>query len=112
MSREKKQAEGMRQALEEALVAEPDELANHMAYADWLSEQDGEGDRARGELIRTQLALEDESLRAEERARLRHREAELLEAHQREWLGELSPFLLDGEVKPYIASGDGHESFP
>src|SRR5437870_4588525 len=30
---------GMREALESALVANPDDLANHMAYADWLSDQ-------------------------------------------------------------------------
>src|SRR5207253_2108348 len=29
----------MRSALEEALFANPDDVANHMAYADWLAEQ-------------------------------------------------------------------------
>jgi hypothetical protein len=61
-----------------------------MAYADFLVEH---GD-PRGELIQVQLALEDESHPARERQRLRQRERELLDAHEREWLGELAPLLL------------------
>jgi uncharacterized protein (TIGR02996 family) len=82
---------GLRQALEEALVANPDDLAAHMAYSDYLQEQ---GD-PRGEFIQVQLALEDEKRSAEERKQLRQRERKLLKAHQRQWLGELAPFLLD-----------------
>jgi uncharacterized protein (TIGR02996 family) len=81
----------MRQALEAALLANPDDLASHMAYADWLSEQ---GD-PRGEFIQVQLALEDQGKPAQERMKLRLREQELLDAHQREWLGGLAPALLD-----------------
>jgi uncharacterized protein (TIGR02996 family) len=92
----KKRQSSLRESFEEALVAQPDEPANHAAYADWLSEQDAPADRARGELIAVQMALEDESTPARQRSRLRQREAELLAAHQREWLGELAPFLLDG----------------
>ena len=44
----------LRSALESALVADPDDLATHMAYADYLSDQ---GD-PRGEFIRVQLARE------------------------------------------------------
>src|SRR5687768_15722512 len=96
----KRPASGMRQALEEALVDEPDELASHMAYADWLSEQGEAKDRARGEFIQTQIALEDESLPAGERKKLRAKETRLRKKHQREWLGELAPFLLDGYATP------------
>jgi uncharacterized protein (TIGR02996 family) len=88
--------EPIRQSFEDALVAEPDSLANQAAYADWLSEQDDEAERARGEFIAVQTALEDASLPAEQRSRLRQREGDLLSAHQRDWLGELAPFLLDG----------------
>jgi uncharacterized protein (TIGR02996 family) len=91
----KKKAESLREAFEEALVAEPDNLGHHAAYADWLSEQDSASDRARGEFIAVQMRLEDDSLPKKEREQLSQREAELLEAHQREWLGELAPFLLD-----------------
>jgi uncharacterized protein (TIGR02996 family) len=80
-----------RQALEAALAADPDDLGAHMAYADWLTEQ---GD-PRGEFIQVQLALEDPSRRAEERERLRQREQVLRQAHEREWLGDLAPYLID-----------------
>jgi uncharacterized protein (TIGR02996 family) len=102
----------LRQALEDALVENPDEIANHAAYADYLTEQ---GD-PRGEFIQVQLALEDEQRPAAQRKRLRQREQELLQAHQREWLGELAPYFLAGEgVSPYLdlygLSGPGQYRF-
>jgi uncharacterized protein (TIGR02996 family) len=78
------------EALEAALVADPDDLAAHMAYADRLMEQDD----PRGDFIQVQLALEDPGRPAAERKRLKVREEELLAAHEREWLGELVPLLL------------------
>jgi uncharacterized protein (TIGR02996 family) len=81
----------LRQALEGALFANPDDLASHMAYADYLAEQ---GD-PRGEFIQVQLALEDEGKPAEERKKLQRREQELLAAHEAEWLGGLAPVLFD-----------------
>jgi uncharacterized protein (TIGR02996 family) len=80
----------LRTALEAALIDNPDDLAAHMAYADLLAEQ---GD-PRGEFIQVQLALEDPTRPAEERRRLQARERELLDAHERTWLGELAPLLL------------------
>jgi uncharacterized protein (TIGR02996 family) len=80
----------LRQALEEALAADPDDRGTHMAYADHLQEQ---GD-PRGEFISVQLALEDPSIRGAERKRLRGREKVLLDEHARAWLGELAPYLL------------------
>jgi uncharacterized protein (TIGR02996 family) len=79
-------------ALERALVEAPDDLAAHSAYADYLSEQ---GD-PRGELIQAQLALEDQSRPAGERKKLQEQEKKLLQAHARDWLGGLAPFLLKG----------------
>jgi uncharacterized protein (TIGR02996 family) len=64
----------LREALEAALVEHPDELANHMAYADYLRDQ---GD-SRGELIQIQLALENGTLPGPERTQLAARERELL----------------------------------
>lgn len=93
----KAQPRSMREALEEALAANPDDLASHMAYADWLSEQPDKADQARGEFIRVQLALEDESKPAAERKKLQQLEKKLLKAHEREWLGELAPFLIDSK---------------
>ncbi len=92
----------LRKALEEALTASPDDLASHMAYADLLMEQ---GD-PRGELIQAQLALEEEGKSAAERKRLQKRERELLKAHEREWLGELAPLLLDQEVTEHMREND------
>jgi uncharacterized protein (TIGR02996 family) len=80
-----------RQAFEAALSEAPDDLATHMAYADWLREQ---GD-PRGEFIQVQLALEDETRPPQEREQLRAREAELLGAHEREWVGDLAASLFE-----------------
>jgi uncharacterized protein (TIGR02996 family) len=84
----------LRQALEDALLESPDDLATHRAYADFLCEQ---GD-PRGELISVQLSLEDPALRAEERQRLHGRELELFQAHERDWLGRLAPALFEENI--------------
>jgi uncharacterized protein (TIGR02996 family) len=81
----------LREALEAAIVANPDDLSSHMAYADHLGDL---GD-PRGEFIRIQLALEDASKPAAERKKLSQQEKKLLGKHGRDWLGELAPFLLD-----------------
>src|ERR671932_402591 len=59
-------------ALEQALAENPDDRAAHSAYADYLAEQ---GD-PRGELIQTQLAMEDPGRPPAERQQLRKREQE------------------------------------
>jgi uncharacterized protein (TIGR02996 family) len=81
----------MREAFERAILDNPDDLAHYAACADWLSEQ---GD-PRGEFIGVQLALEDQHRSAADRDQLRRREAQLLDAHRREWLGPLAPALLE-----------------
>jgi uncharacterized protein (TIGR02996 family) len=96
--------DSQRDSLEAALVDNPDDLASHMAYADYLGEQ---GDPL-GDFIRVQLALEDESRPADERKKLRQQERKLLKAHGRDWLGELAPFLLDQKPKKKREWGD-HE---
>src|SRR5262245_390559 len=83
-------ARSLRESLEEALVENPDDLASHMAYADYLTDQ---GD-PRGDFIGVQLALEDERKSAGEREKLRQQEAQLLKAHAKTWLGELAPYCL------------------
>jgi len=90
----------LQQSLEQALVQNPDDLAAHSAYADYLAEQ---GD-PRGELIQVQLALEDPARPAEERKQLQKREADLLKRHAKQWLGDLGPVLVgkwSGPDKPY-----------
>jgi uncharacterized protein (TIGR02996 family) len=86
----------LRDALESALVENPDDLATHHAYADYLQEQ---GD-PRGEFIQLQLALEDPRRPARERQALETRVQELLIEHEREWLGILADELLDGYADP------------
>jgi uncharacterized protein (TIGR02996 family) len=81
----------LRQALERALAENSADLAAHMAYADHLVEL---GD-LRGELVRVQLALEDEKVAADERQELLRREKALLDRWQREWLGPLAGFWID-----------------
>jgi uncharacterized protein (TIGR02996 family) len=81
----------LRQALEDALAADFDDVGAHMAYADWLMEQ---GD-PKGEFIQVQLALEDEGRSKEQRQKLQQREKALLKKHGREWLGSLAEYLLD-----------------
>src|SRR5688572_29797627 len=86
--------EALRVALEASLADNPDDVATCSAYADLLSEQ---GD-PRGEFIQVQLALEDESLPAAQRRKLAAREKQLLKKHERDWLGPLAPYLLDGDT--------------
>ncbi|MHB1422206.1 MAG: TIGR02996 domain-containing protein [Gemmataceae bacterium] len=87
----------LRDALESALVEDPDDVATHYVYADYLQEQ---GD-PRGEFIQLQLALEDPQRTEGERRRLQARVEELLQEHQREWLGIFADDLFP----------DDHESF-
>jgi uncharacterized protein (TIGR02996 family) len=90
----------LQESLERALVENPDDLAAHSAYADYLMEQ---GD-PRGEFIQVQLALEDERRTPGEREELRNREQTLLRQHAREWLGDAGRFLhgdWSGPDKPY-----------
>ena len=87
----KAQPANLCEALEMALVENPDDIASHMAYADYLEEQ---GD-PRGELIRIGLALEDASRSSAERKKLQAREAELIEKHRDAFFGELVPLLYE-----------------
>jgi uncharacterized protein (TIGR02996 family) len=86
----------LREALEKAVIANPDDLASHMAYADYLAEEND----PRGEFMQVQIALEDPQKPAAERKKLQKREKELLKAHGRTWLGELAPYFLDPQKAP------------
>src|SRR5262245_40871600 len=78
-----------RQLLEEALIADFEDLTVHAAYADLLMEESN----PRGEYIRMLLAAEDASRSTNELIELRQRAAELLQTYEQEWLGSLAPFL-------------------
>jgi uncharacterized protein (TIGR02996 family) len=81
----------LQRALEEALVADPEDLAAHMAYADFLSDQGN----PRGELIQAHLALEQLPRHSPQRDALRRRYAALAVEHGRTLLGSLAPFVLE-----------------
>jgi uncharacterized protein (TIGR02996 family) len=83
----------LRQALEETLAADPDDLGTHMAYADYLLDHGDPADHDRGEFIQVQLALQDERIPSQERQSLRERERALLESHRAEWFGPLAAHL-------------------
>lgn len=73
------------ESFEAHLRDRPDDLAGWSAYADWLAEHSD----PRGELMRVQLALENESLTKSER--------EALKAAESEWLARNHPLgMLDG----------------
>jgi uncharacterized protein (TIGR02996 family) len=94
----KAQPANLGEALEMALVENPDDLASHMAYADYLEEQ---GD-PRGELIRIGLALEDATRSVAERTKLQAQEKKLIEKHRDAFFGELAPMLTTKEAPgPY-----------
>lgn len=71
--------------LEKALIANPNDLATHAAYADHLMELGN----PLGELIQVQLALEDESRSAADRKTLKTQEAKLLKTLRPKIIGQL-----------------------
>lgn len=75
-----------RQAFEEAIIANFDDLTTHAAYADLLHEEGN----PHGEFIVVQLALEDERLGSAERRSFAAREQQLLDEHSAAWLGRLA----------------------
>jgi uncharacterized protein (TIGR02996 family) len=95
-----------REALEAALVADPDDVVRHAAYADYLIEQ---GD-PRGEYIRLQLAAEDRTQSVANLRELEDAAHKLLLVHEREWLGGLWPSvarrpsarLVAGPIQPSL----------
>lgn len=92
----------MRDILEAAQRAEPDDRALSAAYADYLLEQ---GD-PRGELIRLQLLAEDDTLSEDDRAALDLEIEELLRVHAQEWLGGLADLLLRGVGQQWLYRRD------
>lgn len=77
-------AAGEAEAFERSIHANPHDTTTIAAYADWLTEYDN----PRGGFMQVQLALENESLPKAERKQLQLREAELLQEHEKDWVGE------------------------
>jgi hypothetical protein len=89
--------EGMVEAMEEVLVANPDDLFSHRSYADTLIKHRDPACTARGRLIELQLKLEQGVAVEAERKKLERRGKKLLKDNGRAWLGSLAPWLLDGQ---------------
>ncbi|HEU0033371.1 MAG TPA: TIGR02996 domain-containing protein [Kofleriaceae bacterium] len=75
-------------ALLQAVYDAPDDDAPRLVYADALLERSD----PRGELVSLQLRL----ARGPDDRELRRREKELLDAHGKQWLGELAPIIASG----------------
>ena len=75
------------------IQANPDDPTAYGVFADWLVENGN----PLGEFIQVQMQLEDESLTANERSKLKKTEKALLKTHEREWMGDLAPQLIDKE---------------
>ncbi len=78
-----------REALEAALVADPDDAPLHAAYADLLLE---EGD-PRGEYIRLSLLYEDRNQPVSQLRAIEQAIFDLRSRHETEWLGPLARFM-------------------
>jgi uncharacterized protein (TIGR02996 family) len=70
------------EALLRAVIADPDDDAPRLIYADWLDEH---GDSDRAEFIRLQCAIAERAPHGDRPHDLFRRERELLAAHESEW---------------------------
>jgi uncharacterized protein (TIGR02996 family) len=77
------------QAFLEDILANPDEDAPRLVYADWLEENGDAAGAARAEFIRVQYALRDLPPDDPSRPQLEERERDLRQAHENAWLAPL-----------------------
>jgi uncharacterized protein (TIGR02996 family) len=77
----------------EAIVAEPDELAHRLVYADWLDERGDPGDQARAEFIRAQIARAALHPAHPDARALRRREEALLRQYGAAWSAPVAPLV-------------------
>jgi uncharacterized protein (TIGR02996 family) len=77
-------------ALLRAVIADPDDDAPRLIYADWLDEQ---GECERAEFIRVQIALVGMPMNDERRPELRRHERRLLRRFGKVWTGLLRPLV-------------------
>jgi uncharacterized protein (TIGR02996 family) len=96
------------EAFEQALAADPHDLAALCAYADYLHDQ---GD-PRGTFMQVQIALEDESLPKPRRDALKKQETALLKQHERDWLGPLAAVTVDAKPVPFYDRGKDRRRAP
>lgn len=68
-----------------AIVANPDDDAPRLIYADWLDERNRGDDAARAAFIRLQCRLESPTIRAQERRQLQSAAKAILKNHEKTW---------------------------
>src|SRR4051812_46207764 len=89
----------------DAIIAEPDEDAHRLVFADWLDEH---GQSERAEFIRTQCALARMPESDPRRTDLEVRERQLLAAHAAEWA---APWSRSGGNREYAGDGPWMAAF-
>jgi uncharacterized protein (TIGR02996 family) len=89
----------LRQALLQAVIAQPEQEAPRLVYADWLEEQGTPEDADRAEFIRLQIELAHATAETARTKQLLGREKELWDAHKEEWLSHLPPHLRKREPR-------------
>jgi uncharacterized protein (TIGR02996 family) len=82
------------QDFHEAIIASPRDDTPRLAYADWLNEQ---GDAARAEFIRVQIAVARARPHDERREELQQRALALLQTNRTNWLGASARLFQDRE---------------
>jgi uncharacterized protein (TIGR02996 family) len=87
------------EALLQAVIAEPEEEAPRLIYADWLDEQGQPEGVDRAAFIQVQIGLAHASEEAAVTRQLRKREQELWEAYKERWLTHLPPHLRKREPR-------------
>jgi uncharacterized protein (TIGR02996 family) len=76
----------------DAILANPDDDAPRLVYADYLDERGDDSDRARAEFIRVSCEVERVAPEDARRAALERRQDELLDRHEADWRRGLPDF--------------------
>jgi uncharacterized protein (TIGR02996 family) len=84
------------EAFLQAIIENPDDDTPRLVYADWLDEH---GQEERAEFIRVQCELARLTSDDPRRPKLKTRERELLNEHQREWAGPLGRWAYPNEFR-------------
>lgn len=87
--------DAMLSGLEEVLVASPEDVCLHKAYASSLIYHRNPARTGLGKFIETQIKLEEPNLTAEQRKKLEGRRKRLLRDFGAAWLGGLADWLIE-----------------
>ncbi|HTU17985.1 MAG TPA: TIGR02996 domain-containing protein [Gemmataceae bacterium] len=79
------------------ILADPDDDAPRLIFADWLEEQGDVASVARAEFIRVQCALAVGEVSEQRRAELERRQQQILESYASEWARPIRRLIIDWE---------------